>query len=344
MIRYFFFLTVSLLITFFIYCVPVYYFLLGYNSVPSAEFCIAYALCVFGIILFYFSTSVSFYPLKAFVYIGLGAGFYGLIYSLVGAVLQLVFHLNLAVGMPIFVGFVTLIGALNARHIHLKEVKIPSKKVTHQRAVAFVSDIHLGSRSSNHLTKVLSHATSQPIDALLIGGDLIDSTSFNRRDLDLFKSIACPIYFVTGNHEYYLKNCQKILANLKAYGITIIDQKSTILNDVEILGIGDNQTQDEQLKCLHEFKGSDNYRVLLIHKPWLWPQAADHVDLMLSGHTHNGQLFPFNWLVKLQFSIIYGLHQIGSSFAYVSSGAGCWGPNLRIGSRNEVVVITIFPQ
>ena len=64
---------------------------------------------------------------------------------------------------------------------------------------------------------------------------------------------------------------------------------------------------------------------------------------MLSGHTHNGQIFPFNLLVKLQFKYIYGLYKDGTSNFYVSSGIGCWGPKMRIGSNNEIVQILIHP-
>ena len=62
---------------------------------------------------------------------------------------------------------------------------------------------------------------------------------------------------------------------------------------------------------------------------------------MLSGHTHNGQIFPFNFLVKLQFKHIYGLYEKLNSKLYVSSGSGCWGPKMRLGSKNEIVRIQI---
>ena len=62
---------------------------------------------------------------------------------------------------------------------------------------------------------------------------------------------------------------------------------------------------------------------------------------MLSGHTHNGQIFPFNFLVKLKFKFIYGIYKYKNSKLYVSSGSGCWGPKLRIGSSNEIVNIQL---
>ena len=62
---------------------------------------------------------------------------------------------------------------------------------------------------------------------------------------------------------------------------------------------------------------------------------------MLSGHTHNGQIFPFNILVKLKFKFIYGLYNKGNSSLYVSSGVACWGPKIRLGSKNEVVHLNL---
>ena len=65
---------------------------------------------------------------------------------------------------------------------------------------------------------------------------------------------------------------------------------------------------------------------------------------MLSGHTHNGQIFPFGLLVKLKFKNLYGNYNKNSSNLYVSSGAGCWGPRMRLGTSNEIVKISIGPK
>ena len=73
----------------------------------------------------------------------------------------------------------------------------------------------------------------------------------------------------------------------------------------------------------------------------MWEYCSRQIDLMLSGHTHNGQIFPFNLLVKIKFPNIYGLYKKDNSNLYVSSGVGCWGPKIRIGSNNEIIDITI---
>ena len=65
---------------------------------------------------------------------------------------------------------------------------------------------------------------------------------------------------------------------------------------------------------------------------------------MLSGHTHNGQIFPFNFLVKIKFKYIYGIYQKKKSSLYVSSGIGCWGPRMRLGTQNELVSVSVIKE
>ena len=81
--------------------------------------------------------------------------------------------------------------------------------------------------------------------------------------------------------------------------------------------------------------------MLLVHKPSVWDHVNTKIDLMLSGHTHYGQIFPFNIFVKIKFKYIYGLYKNIYSKLYVSSGSGCWGPSMRLGTKNEIVEIFI---
>ena len=94
------------------------------------------------------------------------------------------------------------------------------------------------------------------------------------------------------------------------------------------------------MKNLHE---SSKYNLILVHKPTFWNSIQKNNDLMLSGHTHNGQIFPFNLFVKIQFKYKYGLYTTKDSNLYVSSGSGCWGPRMRLGTTNEIVNIELNP-
>ena len=88
----------------------------------------------------------------------------------------------------------------------------------------------------------------------------------------------------------------------------------------------------------------NKFNLLAVHQPSLWKAVKNEVDLMLSGHTHNGQIFPFNLLVKIQFPEIYGLYQEKNNSLYVSSGVSTWGPKIRIGSQNELVQINLIKK
>ena len=80
---------------------------------------------------------------------------------------------------------------------------------------------------------------------------------------------------------------------------------------------------------------------MIVHKPSIWKKASFKANLMLSGHTHNGQIFPFNLIVKLKFPQNYGLYKNNNNHLYVSSGSATWGPKIRIGSNNEIIYIEL---
>ena len=178
---------------------------------------------------------------------------------------------------------------------------------------------------------------------ILIGGDLIDSSSFQIDQLSILNKINKPIYFVTGNHEYYLKNSNEIIDRLKEFNINLLDNKSSIIDDINIIGVSDNQSLKKQKDIFFSKKINNTYNLCLVHKPSLWQFIKNECDLTLSGHTHNGQIFPFNLLVSLKFKEKFGLYKSNLSLLYVSSGSGTWGPKLRLGSFNEVISITLKP-
>ena len=189
----------------------------------------------------------------------------------------------------------------------------------------------------NPFQKILNNIKKLQYDFILIGGDLIDSSSFNISKLSILKQITKPIYFITGNHEYYIQNHREKLDKLKQYNVIILKNKNININDINIVGIDDKQTSKEQLNQYLKLKDENLYNLLLVHKPSIWSEIRDRVDLMLAGHCHNGQIVPFNFLVRLQFKYIYGLHSYNGSNLYISSGSGCWGPRLRVGTFNEIV-------
>ena len=105
-----------------------------------------------------------------------------------------------------------------------------------------------------------------------------------------------------------------------------------------------NTPLKEKAAYLDTLEENERFTILMVHQPSLWPRVEDKCDLMLSGHTHSGQMFPFHYLVRLQFPYYYGFHKMNKAAAYISSGCGCWGPKIRLGSHNEIVLISIDAQ
>ena len=230
---------------------------------------------------------------------------------------------------------------INARLITVKNIRIFSNKIKNEITLLFISDVHLGTNSEKYLKKIISIASKIKFDSLLIGGDLIDSSSFNISNLDKLKDIKKPILFVSGNHEYYVDNHIQKLQCLKKYKIFFLDNLAYQFKNLNIIGVSDNQKTEAQKIITNKLIKKKIFNLVLVHKPLLWDLTFENIDLMLSGHTHNGQIFPFNFFVKLQFKKIYGLYKQKNSNLYVSSGIGCWGPKMRLGSKNEIVKILI---
>ena len=139
------------------------------------------------------------------------------------------------------------------------------------------------------------------------------------------------------NHQ----NHKEHLQDLKSVGIKILENESLQLDGINMMGLSDNITNKSKIEYVEKLSQKDLFNLLIVHKPSIWEKVSAKANLMLSGHTHNGQIFPFNFIVKLKFPYIYGLYQRMNSYLYVSSGSATWGPKIRLGSNNEIVQIKL---
>jgi len=305
-----------------------------------------YTLLISVLVIFYFKSRNTFLPLKLFVYEGMGIGFISFWIINIALVINIMnFYDSYLLGISsiILIILITFYSIIKSRIIQLRNIKLLSKKISKKYNFIFISDIHLGTNPVKHLQKILDKINELKYDFLLIGGDLIDSNSFNIEKLKLFKSINKPIYFVTGNHEYYMNNFKEKLQNLNKFNIKILNNEKIKYEEINIIGIDDKQTNDSKQNIVKNLHESSKYNLILVHKPTFWNSIQKNNDLMLSGHTHNGQIFPFNLFVKIRFKYIYGLYTSKDSNLYVSSGSGCWGTRMRLGTTNEIVNIELNP-
>ncbi len=235
------------------------------------------------------------------------------------------------------------------------EVSIP-KTVPgrEQMTIAAVSDIHLGStirrRSMRKLQETIG---SLKPDMVLFLGDLVDGEIGPVLRGDLLSAFTCPpcregVYAITGNHEY-IGGIDKTAPYIRSKGIALLeDEVVKTVSGVTIIGRRDRDSfrfsgkHRASLKELLNQADTASPLILLDHQPLNPDEAASNdIDLQLSGHTHNGQMWPLSLLVKSIYKIPYGIERIKNTTFIVSSGYGLWGPRVRIGSRSEIVFITL---
>ncbi len=253
--------------------------------------------------------------------------------------------------------FVTVIGArINAMfpQIRTLELDIHKKSQLKELNVAVVSDVHLGTIICNsHFTRIVEKINSLNPDIVLFAGDLVDEDiqPVIRQNLGetlrLIKS-KYGIYGITGNHEY-IGGVEPACKYLTDHGVVMLrDSVVRIADAFTLMGREDisiRQFNGQQRKNLGDLlSGVDKSLpvILMDHQPLHLNEAADHgVDVQLSGHTHHGQLWPFNYITGAVYEVSWGYKHIANTHFYVSCGVGTWGPPMRTGNRPEVVHMTL---
>ena len=245
-----------------------------------------------------------------------------------------------------------------SRPVAVKPVEIALKDLPPAFAgfrIVQLTDVHVGPTIGQAFIEQLVASTNalQP-DLVAITGDLVDgSVAELGRIVELLAGLRARhgVYFVTGNHEYF-SGADEWIAHLRSLGITVLrNERVTIERDgqhIDLAGIDDPTghgfAPGHGTDLPRALAGRDPTRpvILLAHQPRGADQAAAlGVSLQLSGHTHGGQIFPFNFLVSLQQPFVAGLHRLQDMSIYVSTGTGYWGPPMRLGVPAEISNITL---
>lgn len=215
------------------------------------------------------------------------------------------------------------------------------------RTAALISDVHLGHvRNGSFLRRMVAKILKEQPDAIFIAGDLYDGTAIDARRAaePLSKLVAAQgVYFVAGNHEQFGDD-SKYLQAIAAAGVRVLSNEKVEVDGLQIIGVPHRSaTQDGQFRSvLHGVRlDRDRASILLTHAPD-HPEIAEAagVSLQLAGHTHLGQFVPWSWMARRIYrQFVYGLSRIGKMQVFTSSGAGTWGPPLRLGSNPEIVML-----
>ena len=239
--------------------------------------------------------------------------------------------------------FISILAVLFALIPVVKKVTFESSLLTGPLRFVQITDVHIGSRSKAFLDQVIRKVEALQPEFLCITGDFIDASGVAEEQLAVLRTLDCPIYFTIGNHERY-EDLDEILVRMSALGVNILRTNAIRhRGDVQVLGIDDRddakQVEQELVKMEVDRLA---FSILLYHRPQgLEAAEAEGVDLMISGHTHNGQIFPFNLVVNSVFDRVVGMYQLGGSRLYVSQGTGTWGPVMRLGTRSEITLFEI---
>jgi predicted MPP superfamily phosphohydrolase len=294
---------------------------------------------------------VTIWWLGALAYITIASIFVGILYS-TGTKLGLndtsVNSISLALyGIALMVA---LLGTVHARIGRVRTYTLEKKLFPPHwagRRIALISDTHIGQvNGRGFLKKVISEIKAQNPNMVIIAGDLIDGPKFPIEWLDELDELTAPqgVYFVPGNHDEYSRVFHKVENILRSKMIVLNDEKA-IVDGLQLVGIAYRKEKKEATKALLESLKleKDVPSIVVLHDPKNVQALIDHdVTLTLSGHTHKGQIFPGNLIVKK----IYGKHGYGMSktnntVSVTSSGRGTAQSAMRVGSTPEIVILKI---
>ena len=306
---------------------------------------LAFGYVVFSILEVKFPCSVWRFFMRISA-IGLGVGWICLVILVSHDLLQLVFRFPVSISRWVVLGLIvslTVYSLINAMRLKVKTIEISAPV---NKRIANWSDVHLGSVSRRHLEQLVEKTNALNPDLVLITGDLVDPQGNLTSDsLTPLNALTAPAYFVTGNHERYV-GLDKVMSLLEKTPVIMLRNEVVLFDSLQLIGIDDSDNPDQVRRNLSGLElNPDMYTILLYHQPEGFKDAeAAGVDLMLSGHTHNGQIWPFNRVVRLRFKYVKGLHKIGNMKLYVSTGSGTWGPPMRLGSRNLITLIKLVKK
>ncbi|MEK6571677.1 MAG: metallophosphoesterase [Bacteroidota bacterium] len=255
------------------------------------------------------------------------------------------------------VALLVIAGYINALKPRIKTLRLTiPKDVNPTKALNIVaaSDIHLGTVICKaRLERIVEKINELKPDLVLLPGDVVDEDLGPVIKQNLGETLRkiesrFGVVAITGNHEY-IGGVDEACRYLVEHGITVLRDSSLRIDDCfYIVGREDlsiNRFAGKKRKSLEELMASVDRRypiIMMDHQPFHLEEAGNGgVDVQLSGHTHHGQLWPFNFITKKVYELSWGYKKKGNTHIYVSSGVGTWGPPMRTGNRPEIVNIQL---
>ena len=260
-----------------------------------------------------------------------------------------------AAAVPVLGVFVTLVGFINARRrAGVRRVDVPIAELPaclHGFSIVQISDVHVGATIKHgYVSRIVDAVNALDADMIAVTGDLVDGS------VGRLSSHTAPLgrlsarhgaFFVTGNHEYY-SGANAWVVELRRIGLCVLLNEHIVLQHdgeaVVVAGVTDYGAhhfdpahRSDPAAAIAGAPLHAAVKVLLAHQPRsAYAAAAAGFDVQLSGHTHGGQFFPWNLVVKWLQPFAAGLHRVDDLWIYVSRGTGYWGPPKRFGAPSEI--------
>ncbi len=250
-------------------------------------------------------------------------------------------------------------GVWNAVHKRVRQVNLNLSGLSSEITAVQLSDIHIGHFwGVRTLQNIVDKTNALNPDVVFITGDLFDGRiRLNKTSVEPLTKLKAPVYFIEGNHDGY-SGAPEIKKILREIGVNVLENEVTHFSQLQIIGL-DHMRADYSSANMHASANKptiksvlnelnifpDQPTILLHHSPDGIEYANQHgVDLYLAGHTHNGQLFPFNFIVKMVYKYNKGLHNYNGTNIYVSQGTGAYGPPMRVGTISEITLFKLKPE
>jgi uncharacterized protein len=258
------------------------------------------------------------------------------------------------IGLTVLAFFIVIFcyGSYNAWNTTIRnyEITIDKKSEMNGLKVLLATDIHVGEDIGTHnLLRLVEIVQEQKPDIVLLAGDIINDNiePYIANNIgDIMKEIKAPlgVYAVPGNHDYYGDDVEALEKEMDKIGIHFLrDEVMTIDDQFYIIGRQDHtETDRKQISDLMRDVDKSKPILMLDHQPRELGEAEKSgVDMIVSGHTHRGQLAPANLITAKIYENDWGYLKKGQLHSFTSSGLGVWGPALRIGSQSEVMLINV---
>lgn len=345
----------------------VYIFIRGLHAIHHFSpvikwiYCILFWLCALSMIVVFALRNTKTPINWLHILSNVGTGW--LVFTLYMVLILLCFDLlrffNISVHYNFFISLVLTIGILGYgyyryQHPDTQVINIDINKSLANGAsslkVVAVSDVHLGmGTTKKQLRKYVQMINAQEPDLIFISGDLIDNSITPVRNQNMEEELSAlkaplGIYMVPGNHEYIsrIDDCVEFITTQTPIHF-LRDSVVTLPNGIQVIGRDDHSNQNRKKTSeLLKQTNPDHPIILLDHQPYELSSSVDgEVDLLFYGHTHDGQVWPMNYLTEALFDVSYGYVKRNHTNIYVSSGLSLWGPPFRIGTSSEMVVFNI---